>query len=242
MQPLLFHLLFIGVAMFQLFFIGFQWILFRRKEFLYYMGYILLCSVYVFFKVDAIWSIVHFPLTDINRQALDQPVIITAFWLYIRFGYYFLNLKKLQPNVYSAARRLEYAFLIALVIICISIPINWSHETKGKMFLAFTLALTVIALPVIIRLIRQKNMLNNFLIVGSLAIVFGGMAGPVIAGFLPAMGKDNAIVFTGIEIGILVELLLLNAGFVFKNRILQQQVIQAQQKIIKEYEQQRNDA
>jgi hypothetical protein len=39
-------------------------------------------------------------------------------------------------------------------------------------------------------------------------------------------------VLLGVEIGILAELLLLNTGFVLKNRILQLQVIQGQQKLL----------
>ena len=238
MQPALFHILFLGVALFQLLFILVQWYMFRRIDYWYYMGYITCCIVYVFFKVDAIWHITPFQVNDFFRQVLDQPVIITAFWMYIRFGYYFLNLKKLQPRVYEVAHRLEFFFIAAIIIICITIPFPWGNEVKGKIFLLITLILSAAGLPVIIGLIRQKNLLNNFLIIGSLCIVLGGMSGPLIAIFLKDMGKDQAAVFTGIEIGILLELLLLNTGFILKNRILQQQVIQAQERLIKEYESQ----
>ena len=56
--------------------------------------------------------------------------------------------------------------------------------------------------------------------------------GMMVAILSPATAYGNAGILLGMEIGILAELLLLNTGFVLKNRILQQQVIQGQQKLL----------
>ena len=57
----------------------------------------------------------------------------------------------------------------------------------------------------------------------------------------PAKAIGNASILLGMEIGILAELLLLNTGFVLKNRILQQQVIQGQQKLLDQLMKEKKD-
>ena len=50
------------------------------------------------------------------------------------------------------------------------------------------------------------------------------------------MGECNLLVYAGIEVGVFIEMILLNIGFLLKNKILNQQVIKAQAKIIKQYQ------
>lgn len=231
-----YHILFIGIAFFQSVFMLVQWIAFRRQDYLYYILYILSCLLFILFRLDASLKILPFHLTGMADEYVDQPLIVFAFWMYIRFGYFFLNLKNLQPSVYAAGKRLEYFFITFIVLKCLTIPIGLDHTTSGYIFLAATFLLALAAIPVIVRLLKQKNLLNNFLVIGSLCITIAGMAGPIFALIFKTMDQNTLMIYVGLELGILAEMLLLNTGFILKNRILHQQVINAQKEIIERYE------
>jgi hypothetical protein len=51
------------------------------------------------------------------------------------------------------------------------------------------------------------------------------------------MGEGSLLIYYPFEVAVLIEFFLLNTGFSMKNKILQQQVIKAQQEIITRYEQ-----
>jgi hypothetical protein len=50
------------------------------------------------------------------------------------------------------------------------------------------------------------------------------------------MGEGSLLIYYPFELAVLIEFFLLNTGFSIKNKILQQQVIKAQQEIIKRCE------
>jgi signal transduction histidine kinase len=170
-------------------------------------------------------------------EFIDQPLVIFAFWMYIRFGMFFLQLKETQPKVYEATVKLERFFIGFVIVKCLLIPFGLPHMVSGYIYLAAVLILTILALPVIIRLLRQKNMLNNFLVLGGLCITVGGVTGPIVALFLPNMGDGKISIHIGLEVGVLIELLLLNTGLVIKNKLAQQQVINTQQELIDQLQQ-----
>lgn len=212
-----------------------QWMLFKRKDYLYYMLYVFTCGLFIAFRVNNAIQIFPFKLSPILNNLTDQPLACFAIWMYIRFSYHFLNLKQLQPKVYTAAKRLEYGFSIFVGVKIITLPLKLSYYTSSVIYLLVIGILVSLATILIIRLLKQKNLLNNFLVSGSLCITIGGGLGPIMALFLPNMGEGNLIIYYPFEITILIEFILLTTGFSLKNKILQQQVIKAQQEIIKGY-------
>ena len=236
MPEYFFHLLFLSICLFQIVFIILQWLLYKRVEYGYYLLYLVSCSIYILFRVNWVIQILPCKQNVLTNEILDKPFIIFAIWMYIRFGYHFLNLKQLQPKVYIAAKRLEIGYTLLVISLIILLPFKLNYNTAATIFLVTTLTLAILATIVIIQLLQQKNLLNNFLVSGGLCITIGGAVGPVIGAFLPNMGEGNLVVFYGLEIGIFIEMMLLNMGFLLKNKILQQQVIKAQQQIIKQYQ------
>lgn len=226
------HLLLLGTMLYQSVFMLVQWSVYKRKEYLYYVSYILASSLFLVFRLDNTLRFLPFHLSGMADEYLDQPLIIFGIWMYIRFGYYFLQLKELQPKVYRSAVRLEWCFIVFIAIKFLIIPFNLPYHYSAYIYLAAVSFLSLAAVQVIVRLLLQKNLLNNYLVLGSLCITIGGAAGPILALFLPAMGKGNLILYIGLEIGIMIELLLLNTGLVIKNKLMQQEVIDTQQKLI----------
>lgn len=236
MQEQFYHILFLSICLFQLLIIALQWLLNKRTEYAYYLLYLISISIYILCRVNWVIQILPFKQSAVVNEVIDQPVIIFGIWMYIRFGYHFLNLKQLQPKVYAAAKRLEIGYVSLIIFRVISFPFQLSYTIAATIFLVATFILAVLAIILIIKLLSQKNLLNNFLVSGGLCITIGGIAGPILAAFLPNMGEGNLAVYYGIEVGVLIEMVLLNIGFIQKNKILQQQVIKAQQQIIKGYQ------
>ena len=195
-----------------------------------------MCGIFIALRVNNVIQILPFKLSPLWNEVTDQPLIVFAIWMYIRFGYHFLNLKQLQPKVYVYATRLEYGFAGYFFIKFLLIPLKLNYYTSSLIYLIVTVILVTLAIFVIVGLLRQKNLLNNFLVSGSLCITLGGGSGPILGIFLPNMGEGSLLVYYPFEVAVLIELFLLNTGFAMKNKILQQQVIKAQQEIIKGYE------
>ncbi len=231
-----YHILFFFTSLFQLVFMLLQWVLFRRTDYLYYILYVFCCAIFIMLRVNYVLHFLPFNLSPFWNTVTDQPLIVFAIWMYIRFGYHFLNLKQLQPKVYKVAKRLEYGFASYLLVKFLLIPLQLSYFISSLIYLIVTFLLVTLAIFVIIGLLKQKNLLNNFLVSGSLCITIGGGCGPILALFLPNMGEGSLLLYYPFEIAVIIELFLLNTGFAMKNKILQQQVIKAQQEIIRGYE------
>lgn len=166
---------------------------------------------------------------------------IFSFWMYVLFGRYFLNTPKLQPKVYQLSRKLEIMFAAFIILKCISIPFHLSHQVSAIIYLVCVLIMTTFSIPMFALLLKQKNMLNNFLVIGSLLCLTGGFIGIVLGILFQGDGHGKHYSYLGLEIGVLLELLLLNTGFVLKNRILHLQLMDGEQKIIDRLIKKKND-
>jgi hypothetical protein len=163
---------------------------------------------------------------------MNQPLAICSYWMYILFGRFFLNIPKLQPVVYKLSRKLEIMFAAFIILKCISIPFELSYQSSTTIYLVAVLVMATVGVPMFALILKQKNLLNNFLVIGSLLYVMGGVTGVFLAALFAHNEQGSQFGYLGLEIGVLLELLLLNTGFALKNRILQQQVIEGQQKIL----------
>lgn len=228
----LWHILFLGIAFFQLLFMLVQWFLFGRREYLFYIGYIFCASLYILFRVHAATAILGFTVPPWLDEWLDQPMAILSYYMYLLFARHFLSMKHLQPLAYQYSRTIEIVFVAFIVARTISIPFGLSHQVSAYIYMGAVLIMVVLVAPMVALMLQQKNILNNFLVMGSVCYVGGGVAGMLAAMVHPGNETGDLSVLLGVEIGVLTELLLLNTGFVLKNRILQQQVIHGQQKLM----------
>ena len=226
------HILFLGIAFFQLLFMMAQWFLFGRKEYIFYIAYIFFAAVYIFFRLQAATDLLNFSIHPWLLEWLDQPMAILSYYMYLLFTRHFLSLKHLQPQAYRYSRVIEVIFLIFLFGKTLSIPLEVSQSLSAYIYMGSVLIMAALVVPMVVLMLWQKNILNNFVVMGSICYIGGGLVGMFVAILWPSNATGNASILLGMEIGILAELLLLNTGFVLKNRILQQQVIQGQQKLL----------
>lgn len=226
------HILFLGIAFFQMLFIITQWFLFGRKEYLFYIAYIFFAGIYIFFRLHAATGLLNLPIHPWLMEWLDQPMAIFSYYMYLLFTRHFLSLKHTQRKVYRYSRVIEILFLVFLVAKTASIPLELSTVLSAYIYMGYVLVIVALVVPMVVLMLKQKNTLNNFLVMGSVFYIGGGVVGLFVAISNPATANKNITVLLGMEIGILAELLLLNTGFVLKNRIMQQQVIKGQQELL----------
>lgn len=228
---LVIHLVFLGVILFQALFILVQWFFFRRKEHLYYIAYIVSIGLFILCRVLTVTSppIVEMPVW--MQQLSYQPLGMFSYWMYLRFARTFLNIKASQPMVHKLLQPLELV-LVGFMILCLLLLILGVNIAAVKQYmLACYLVMVVLVIPVFVVMLRQRNILNNFLVIGCICYVSGGFTGMLLNYLWYGYETKSTVVFLGVEAGILTELLLLNTGFMLKNRILAQQVEQAKQKL-----------
>lgn len=226
------HILFLGIALFQLLFMLAQWLLFGRKEYIFYITYIFFAAVYILFRLHAATNLFSVSIHPWILEWLDQPMAILSYYMYLLFTRHFLSLKHLQPEVYRYSRYIELIFVVFLIAKTLSIPFGIPASISAYTYMAAVVLMVTLVIPMVVLMLRQRNILNNFLVMGSICYIGGGVIGMIVAMFQPVLGTSSTMILLGLEIGILAELLLLNTGFLLKNRILQQQVIQGQQKLL----------
>ncbi len=128
----------------------------------------------------------------------------------------------------------EKSLIIFILFCVILIPFEINKSLLSKLYLTGYSILLVLSIPIFLLLLRQKYILHYFLIFGCLLYVLGGTIGMLFNFMINSFNGTDLRVFYGIEIGILGELLLLNTGFMLKNRILDQQVSKGQIKLLRE--------
>lgn len=235
------HILFLGIAFFQMLFMGIQWAFFRRKEYLFYILYIFSASLYILLRVHAANGFLKITIPPALMELLDQPLVIFSYLMYLYFTQYFLNMPKSKPAVYKYALLLRWCFAGFILLRTALIPLELSSRTSALIYLAAVCIMAMVVIPMFVLMLRQKNILNNFIVFGCVCYTLGGV-GSLLAGiFTEYYEAGSASIFIGFEIGVLAELLLLNTGFMLKNKILQQQVIKGQQKILEEFMSKKKD-
>jgi sensor histidine kinase YesM len=230
--PGFFHLLFIGTTFFQCVFILLQYYIYKRTDYRYYFLYIISVTVYLFLSLEAqIGFTSIFAPYPYLAKLLNIPLVLFAFWMYIRFGKNFIeekHLKKLEKGI----KWIEASFVAAILFYAISIPFGFSDTTLNMIFLPVSLIIFFQAVTLFLKLRAQKDSLNNFLLFGGILIAVGGITGSLIGLFLPNMGVGNPAIYYPLEATVILELLLLNTGLVYKTVFIEKKVSTAQQLLI----------
>ena len=100
---------------------------------------------------------------------------ILSYYMYLLFTRHFLSLKHLQPQAYRYSRAIELIFLIFLFGKTLSIPLEISHTLSAYIYMGAVLIMAALVVPMVILMLRQKNILNNFLVMGSVFYIGGGL-------------------------------------------------------------------
>ncbi len=234
--PSLIHTLLLSIALFQAVFILIQYIIFKRKEYIYYILYILCISAYIYNCLETQINLTAYSLSHPYMQRLlDVPMLALAFFLYVHFGSKFLDITPAR-KAYRPVIIFKSFMLVIMLAFALFVPLGVPTQTASIVFMSCSPFMFCLAVWILYTLYKQGGSLDYFLIAGGLMVALGGMSGMIVAITSSRLGMGNPAVYYPIEIAVLLELLLLNTGLIFKSRLLEKNVIKAQQQLIDEYE------
>jgi signal transduction histidine kinase len=229
------HIILMAVILFQAMFIFLQYVIFKRVEYLYYIVYIFAMGIFLYFQQEA-----QFGFTEITKDnptiksLLAAPVILFAFGTYIQFGQKFLEITN-ERKVFKIIIFLKIFLFIETILFFILIAFGVPRNIQDLTFDFTVPVLSALSIWIIILLLKEKNLLNNFLIGGALFITIGGTIGSMINLFGNTVNGINPSIMLPLEIAVFFELVLLNTGLIYKTRLIEQNIIVSQQKLIAEY-------
>lgn len=216
---------FLGMVIFQMIYIVFQYMLFERKEFIYYFVYTTMIAIYVTSKMSPAfyfnWFYTHEKLSIIDRSS-----ITIAFGFYFKFGRLFTKTNELYPTFNRQVIYIEN-FLIGIGLLdAFLILAGFLNYFDLKLFFNFIhLLLIFYTAWVVFYLLKKKNILTSILVIGCGILLLFSAISFIDTLFISKGLKPETFYVGYIQIGIIAELLFLNYGLNFKTKLEQKEKI-----------------
>lgn len=167
----LFHYGLFFILIFQLMVIGFQAINIRRKEYFYYICYILFVLIYNLRIIFPVWPDF---IPEITKALTDRPVVILMQWSYFQFIRYFLDVPKLIDFDKKINRIANYLLLVFAFDFSFTFIPSWTKFEQLFFNIQFILCTAVFVYIFVKFLMQRKNELNNFMIPAVIMVLIGG--------------------------------------------------------------------
>jgi len=222
----------LGVLLCMMLFSAANFTLNRTRVFLYYFCYLLFTFLYFFIRYhDGFNTTYHFfrlePYRDITWQAL-------SYLFYFLFAIHFVDYKRLSPVVYKLVMS---AIILIILYIVIDLWFYWNYlyEIRNKSYNIFRIAMSPIALFIIIHAFTVKDTLSKILAAGSLFMVLGATVTMILALFCYPSANPwlhNHMLY--MQAGIVFEVLCFSAGLSYKVKLREQEKAQIENQLQKE--------
>ncbi|MFL5742203.1 MAG: histidine kinase [Flavisolibacter sp.] len=214
---------FLGMAMLQVIFITYQYILFKRKEFLYYLLYTFCMTIFVCFKAFPEYDPIHVFFTRPERFTAGRSILLMGYALYYRFGRYFTETPRLYPRLNRQLLVVEWIFLAFatsdLILLINGVSFNVLEPVSRMIYL--------LAMPfsfyAIIYLLTRKRKLTSIYVIGSGLLLAFASASFVDMFFISHHSRTESAYLLYIELGIFSEFVFLNYGLIYKTRLIQKE-------------------
>jgi signal transduction histidine kinase len=216
-------LFFLGMVMLQIVFVTYQYILFRRVEFLYYLLYTFLVTVVIFFKTFPQYNPLHVLIIKEEPFTPSRSLLLAAYALYFRFGRHFtetvFRFKKLNRQLIVV----EWIFLgfalIDLPLLLCGVPFKFLEPVSQTIYFAAM----PFSLYAITYLITRKLPLTSIYVIGSGLLLTLASAGFIDRLLISKQIHSESYYLLYIEMGIVCEFLFLNYGLIYKTKMLQKE-------------------
>lgn len=234
------QILFLGFMFSQMLYVGFSRVIgIKRLEFLYYLIYLFLVTVYYFIKyfnvIGIYWPLRYYPQIEVYSKSI---LLALPYLFYIKFIRYILNTRELNKYIDDKLIRLEYFIGIYVFTDTALRFILTSAGVLNEILMITIFAAFFYGLILIIPLMRYKKLLINLVLAGSLAAGLGGVIGMMIS----LLQIDLGILHTNFnsllsgQIGILVETIIFTTSLNIKIRMTEREKFETQEKLIAQLE------
>lgn len=232
-----FQILFQGILICQLLYVLFQWLIIRRKEYLYYLFYLVAIALYFLSKYESVLSVsLLFTRYPILSVYLNKTLIILSYFFYFRFIRSFLELDAHYARMNKWIIRIEYFLLVYLLADLTFIIMTFNVRLQRELYTYILSGVFIIAASFIIYLFRQRQTLIYYILSGSFSVGLGNITGLILT-YL----QDNKDLSLGLpykllysQIGIMIEIICFTAGLSYKNKLVEQEKIRSQEKLIEQ--------
>ena len=233
---IVFQWLFQGFLLFQILYMLFQWLIIRRKEYLYYLFYIAVIALYFLskFELDLGFNLLfaRYPILGIY---FGKTMMILAYFLYFRFVRHFLEIGANYPRLNRWLIRIEYFLLVYGAADLAFILLTMDDRSQTTVFTIVLLFIFLSAATIIFYLFRRRQALISYVLTGSLFVAVGNIFGLIVTGmrnYHPVDLGFNILIVP--QVGVLLEMLCFTAGLGYKSHMWEKEKIRSQEKLIEQ--------
>lgn len=211
---------FLGIAVLQIIFTGSYFLLFRNKEFLYYMLFTLSLS---FFIVGGDYPPLYEFLKSFTGPHLFRSLnllVLLSIFFYYRFIRYFTETIQRYPRVHRQFLVAEKIILAACLILFL-IQVFADHRTGHNSFMVLMAMIVPMNIYFMISLFMKKSKLTNIMVIGSFFLfLFVRLAffATLYRTNEGAKGIDPATVFS--IWGIIMDFIFFDFALIYKSRLM----------------------
>jgi signal transduction histidine kinase len=236
-STLIVRTLFMGFLLCQLLYMVFQWVIVRRKEYLYYLLYMTLIFFYFLSKQESMFGrdflFTRWPLLTIY---LGKTLLILPYYVYFRFIRSFLEIPRDHPRLNRWIIGLEYFLLGYTVVDFLFILFTFNRPVQTLIYTVVFALVFLLTICFMIYMYRRGGALIYYIISGSLFVATGHILGLTFS-YLEInrhldLGVPDIFIFP--EAGIVLEVLCFTAGLSYKSQMTEKEKISSQQKLIEQ--------
>lgn len=229
-------IVFIAIASFQFLYILVQYFFNRKTEYLYYLGYILCIISYSVIKHETPMNFTFFGKVDKEfENHWDRALPIIAYFLYYRFGRYFLDLKSNFSKLKNQIQKTEYITLAYVLFELFWEYAGLNRNLSEYIFISISTLLTFITGYFIYKLIRYNIPLISFIIAGVIIIHIGALV-TLVSTFLLRNNAPYYQLLLPFHISVIIELIIFTSGLAYKSKQIEKQKVASQKELISQLE------
>ncbi len=236
-HSLFYQLLFQGFLICQVLYVFFQWLIIRRREYMYYFFYLAVLGLYFLskqegqFGLDLLFS--RYPLLKVY---LGKTLLILPYFFYFRFVRSFLEMPANYPVLNKWIVRVEYFLLAYMVFDLGFILISFNRKLQTEIYTFILLLVFLLATCFMVYMYRQRKTLAYYIVSGSLFVATGHITGLVFS-YLEFvrhidLGISNIFIFS--QVGIVLEICCFTAGLSYKSHADEKEKIRSQENLIEQ--------
>jgi signal transduction histidine kinase len=232
----IFQLIFQGFVLCQLLYAFFQWIIIRRREYLYYFFYIFSVSLYFLSKFEHSYYVqVVFSRLPLMTVYLNKTLLILPYFFYFRFVRSFLDMPVNYPIMNKWLIRIENFLLVYMIFDLIFILITFNVRMQREIYSVIFILVFLTAVSFIFYLFGEKKKLIYYVLTGSLFAGLGNVIGLVLTNLNDASLLHNIsgiLLFS--QTGIILEIFCFTAGLSYKSMSVEKEKIKSQESLIEQ--------
>lgn len=211
-------IVFESVIIFQIIYIALQWLyFFRRKEYLYYLGYMFSIGLYIYFLYQDV-----FPIHIIEHPAisLDKALPMLGYLFYYRFARQFIDMQFVFPKLNKWIKLQEYLLLVYIVFEISIQAFDLNKNISEIIFNVISSILFVLTFVFIYIFLQKKIKLTYFLVAGAAVLTVGSFATMVLIVMQQSGQPVPFDPFWPFVIATIFDLVAFTTGLAYKSKMM----------------------